>query len=38
MDERMLWTLFLMTGSPVVWLTMRRLEREQEEIVQKATG
>lgn len=38
MDERTLWALFLVTGSPVVWLALRRLEQEQEELTRKATG
>ena len=31
MDERGLWNLFFATGSPLVWLALRRLEREREE-------
>ena len=31
MDERGLWRLFFATGSPLVWLALRRLEREREE-------
>lgn len=38
MDERMLWALFLATGSPAVWLALRRLEQEREELTRKATG
>lgn len=38
MDERTLWALFLATGSPVMWLALRRLEQEREESLQKATG
>lgn len=36
MDERTLWALFLATGSPLVWLMVRRLEREREEHTQTA--
>ena len=31
MDEQGLWRLFFATGSPLVWLAIRRLEREQDE-------
>lgn len=31
MDEQGLWRLFFATGSPLVWLALRRLEREREE-------
>ncbi len=31
MDEQGLWRLFFATGSPLVWLAIRRLEREWEE-------
>ncbi len=31
MDEQGLWRLFLATGSPLVWLAIRRLERERDE-------
>lgn len=33
MDEQGLWRLFFLTGSPLVWLAIRRLEenREQEQ-------
>ena len=30
MDEQGLWRLFFATGSPLVWLAIRRLEREEE--------
>ncbi len=33
MDERGLWRLFFATGSPLVWLAIRRLEREQEQAI-----
>ena len=38
MDERTLWALFLATGSPGMWLALRRREPEREENLQKATG
>ena len=31
MDEQGLWRLFFATGSPLVWLALRRLDREREE-------
>ena len=31
MDEQGLWRLFFATGSPLVWLAIRRLEREEEQ-------
>jgi len=31
MDEQGLWRLFFATGSPLVWLAIRRLERERDE-------
>ena len=33
MDEQGLWKLFFATGSPLVWLAIRRLEREREQPV-----
>jgi len=30
MDEQGLWRLFFATGSPLVWLAIRRLERDEE--------
>lgn len=30
MDEQGLWRLFFATGSPLVWLAIRRLERERD--------
>lgn len=30
MDEQGLWRLFFATGSPLVWLAIRRLEGEEE--------
>lgn len=30
MDEQGLWRLFFATGSPLVWLAIRRLEQERE--------
>ena len=38
MDERTLWAMFLATGSPVLWLVMRRLEQEREREKQEAAG
>ena len=29
MDEQSLWKLFFATGSPLVWLMIRRMEEEQ---------
>jgi len=29
LDEQGLWNLFFATGSPLVWLAMRQLEREK---------
>lgn len=31
MDEQGLWKLFFATGSPLVWLAIRRLEQEKEQ-------
>lgn len=31
MDEHGLWRLFFLTGSPLVWLAVRRLEEEREQ-------
>lgn len=31
MNEQGLWRLFFATGSPLVWLAIRRLERERGE-------
>ncbi len=38
MDEQGLWNLFFLTGSPLVWLAIRRLEedRAQRERAQSA--
>lgn len=33
MDKEGLWRLFLATGSPLVWLAIRRLEQEEEQVV-----
>lgn len=33
MDEQGLWRLFFATGSPLVWLAIRRAEREEERAV-----
>lgn len=33
MDKEGLWNLFFVTGSPLVWLAIRRLEREEEQAV-----
>lgn len=33
MDEQGLWRLFWATGSPLVWLAIRRLEQEEEQVV-----
>lgn len=33
MDEQSLWRLFWVTGSPLIWLAIRRLEQEQEQAV-----
>ena len=30
MDEQGLWNLFFLTGSPLVWLAIRRLEEDRE--------
>ena len=29
MDEQGLWRLFFLTGSPLVWLAVRRMEEER---------
>lgn len=31
MDEQGLWNLFFLTGSPLVWLAIRRLEEDRVE-------
>ena len=31
MDEQGLWALFFATGSPLIWLALRRLEKIREE-------
>ena len=33
MDKEGLWRLFFATGSPLVWLAIRRLEQEEEQAV-----
>ena len=33
MDKEGLWKLFFATGSPLVWLAIRRLEEEEERSV-----
>lgn len=33
MDEQGLWRLFWATGSPLVWLAIRRLEQEEEQVM-----
>lgn len=33
MDEQGLWKLFFATGSPLVWLVIRRLEQEEERAI-----
>lgn len=33
MDKQGLWRLFWVTGSPLIWLAIRRLEQEEERSV-----
>ena len=33
MDKQGLWRLFWATGSPLIWLAIQRLEREDEQAV-----
>ena len=38
MDEQGLWRLFFATGSPLVWLAIRRLEQAEERAVPAAAA